>query len=73
MHPSVEDIDLLIKEDVSDFQTATFEAMLKEILWHASKMSSEFYTDELGKTLFKAGLGAVEKFARKSIMKDLND
>ena len=76
MHTSVEDIDPLLKEDVSGFQTATFEAMLKEILWRASKRSSESYTDELGKTLLKAGLDAVEilgENARKSIIKSLND
>lgn len=40
------DIDPLLEEDLSDFQTTTFGRMLKELLWRAftRSRSSQIYT-----------------------------
>ena len=77
MYISVEDVDPLLKEDLSDFQTAGFENMLKELLWRASKSSSAPYTDMLGNLLLAAALEAVQHSCkdnmRKSITKNLDD
>ena len=68
---SVDDVDPLLKEDISDFQTTPYKNLLKELLWRASTRRSEPYSDDIGNDLLAAALHAVQHSQgsdRRSIM-----